>query len=111
MKNLINKLLIDENELSNFEEISMLLSISMKDCFFRRQSPSLELNLFETCFMPEKALSLEGPFIEEEVKLSVFSMDKDKSPCPDEFSMFFYQSCWDLIKVDLLKVLKEFHDK
>lgn len=38
-------------------------------------------------------------------------MDKDKSPMLDGFSMFFYQICWESIKVDLLDIFHEFYER
>jgi hypothetical protein len=37
-------------------------------------------------------------------------MNGKKAPRPDGFSMGFFQSCWDVIKEDVMKVFLEFHD-
>ncbi|XP_077252794.1 uncharacterized protein LOC143892217 [Tasmannia lanceolata] len=36
---------------------------------------------------------LEDPFLEEEVKKGVFSMNRDKAPGPDGFCLVFFQDC------------------
>lgn len=45
------------------------------------------------------------------MKEAVFGMDGVKSPGPDGFSMLLYQECWDTIKEDLMKVVREFHER
>ena len=59
----------------------------------------------------ESAAWLDQPFSEEEVRLVVFQLNKEKAPGPDGFSMALYQECWDEIKEDLLRVFVEFHSK
>jgi len=38
-------------------------------------------------------------------------MEADKAPGPDEFKIHFYQSCWEVIETDLLKMIKGFMRK
>ncbi|XP_070029459.1 uncharacterized protein [Nicotiana sylvestris] len=45
---------------------------------------------------------------EEEIKEVVFSMYADSSPGPDGFSTKFYQTCWGIIKGDLIRMIKTF---
>lgn len=45
---------------------------------------------------------------EEEIKLAVFSMDPNSSARPDGFNGHFFQSSWDVIKVDLMAFLRAF---
>ncbi|VVA41200.1 PREDICTED: RNA-directed DNA polymerase, partial [Prunus dulcis] len=56
----------------------------------------------------EEAEWLDRPFEEEEVKRAVFDCGIDKSPGPDGFSMLLFQSCWDIVKEDLMKVMADF---
>lgn len=58
----------------------------------------------------DQATWLERPFEEEEVKKVVWMMDGDKAPGPDDFTLAFYKTCWEVIKGDLLLVLKDFHE-
>jgi Reverse transcriptase (RNA-dependent DNA polymerase) len=44
----------------------------------------------------------------EEIHISVFSMGADKSPGPNDFSMSFYQTYWDIIKSDLFSMFENF---
>jgi hypothetical protein len=47
---------------------------------------------FEALSMDEAA-SLEDPFEEQEVREVINSMDRDKAPGPDGFSLAFFQDC------------------
>jgi hypothetical protein len=51
---------------------------------------------------------LEAPFSEAEVKEVVFGSYAEGSPGPDGFSFLFYQVFWDIIKCDLMKLVKCF---
>ena len=45
---------------------------------------------------------------EEEIKKALFEMDDNKAPEVDGFNAFFFKNTWDIIKHDLLEVIKEF---
>jgi len=51
---------------------------------------------------------LEAPFTENEVREAVFSSYAEGAPGPDGFSFLFYQVFWDLIKVDLMNLIRVF---
>jgi hypothetical protein len=52
---------------------------------------------------------LTAPFSEEEVRVAVFSMRADKAPESNGFSMTFYQTYWDVVKLDLLSMFADFY--
>ena len=52
---------------------------------------------------------LDSPFTEEEVFGVVKSMNGDKAPSPDGFSLAFFQVCWGIVKDDIMKVFHSFH--
>lgn len=54
------------------------------------------------------AEELEIQFSEDEIKKTVFNSDGSKASGPDGFTMAFYQSCWDTVNEDLVKVFSEF---
>ena len=54
---------------------------------------------------------LMNPFTEEEICNVIWSMDPDKAPRPDGLPIHFYRACWDIIKIDLLRMIKTFHQK
>jgi hypothetical protein len=45
-----------------------------------------------------------------EVQEAIFQMEHNKASGPDGFSVKFYQSCWEIIKSDLMALLYEFHN-
>jgi hypothetical protein len=53
---------------------------------------------------------LVRPFNVEEVRDAVFQMEHNKAPGPDGFPTEFYQSCWEIIKYDLMELFWEFHN-
>jgi hypothetical protein len=55
--------------------------------------------------------TLMKPFTEEEICNVIWSMEPDKAPGPDGFSIHFYRTCWEIIKTDLLRMIKAFQQK
>eukprot|EP00253_Pinus_taeda_P005923 PITA_05923 len=49
--------------------------------------------------------------MEEEISNVVWSMELDKAPGPDGFSIHFYKICWELIESDLLRMIRGFMRK
>jgi ribonuclease HI len=54
----------------------------------------------------EDNVSLMSPVTEEEITNIVWSMDPDKAPGPDGFSIHFYRICWEIIKFDLFRMIR-----
>ena len=52
---------------------------------------------------------LDRSFEEDEVFRVVQDFNGDKAPGPDGFSMAFFQSCWSLLKTDIIQVFHNFH--
>jgi hypothetical protein len=44
----------------------------------------------------------------EELRVAVFSMEKNTAPGPDHMPVKFYQSGWEIVKQDLLDMLLKF---
>lgn len=44
----------------------------------------------------------------QEIKVVVFSLNKDSAPGPDGFGAFFFQSYWQIISKDVIKAVLEF---
>eukprot|EP00253_Pinus_taeda_P020488 PITA_20488 len=59
----------------------------------------------------EDNLVLCSPISEEEIIKVIWSMEADKAPGPDGFTIHFYKACWEVIKVDLLTMIRGFMKK
>lgn len=70
--------------------------------------PKLDGLAFDSIEVMEAARQ-ESPFEKREVLEVVKGMNSDKEPGPDDFSMAFFQACWNVIKVDIMVVLHDFH--
>ena len=49
---------------------------------------------------------LDKEVSEEEIREVVYSMQLDKAPGPDGFTIAFYKTHWNLIKKDFIKMVK-----
>lgn len=49
------------------------------------------------------------PFTEEEIKNALDQMEHNKAAGPDKIPIEFYQSCWDIIKIDIIELFNDFH--
>ena len=56
----------------------------------------------------ESAVWMDMHFSEEEVRLAIFQLNKEKASL-DGFTIAVYQECWDVIKEDLMRVFLKFH--
>ncbi|XP_075099232.1 uncharacterized protein LOC142176070 [Nicotiana tabacum] len=61
------------------------------------------------CLNNEEKDALEVAFEEEEVLDAINSCAPDKSPGPNNFTLAFYQRCWDTVKLDVMGTLNHFH--
>jgi hypothetical protein len=62
------------------------------------------------CLGSIEANWLERSFQEEEVLQAFLSMDDDKVPGLDSFTIAFFWSCWAIVKDDLMRVFHNFHE-
>jgi hypothetical protein len=53
---------------------------------------------------------LSSPFTLDELKEDVFGMEPNKAAGPDGFNAEFYQKFWEIVKMDLLILLNNFHN-
>jgi predicted NAD-dependent protein-ADP-ribosyltransferase YbiA (DUF1768 family) len=70
--------------------------------------PKLDGLAFDSIEVVEAARQ-ESPFEKREVLEVVKGMNSDKEPGPNGFFMAFFQPCWNVIKVDIMVVLHDFH--
>jgi hypothetical protein len=50
------------------------------------------------------------PFTMDEAQEAIFQMEHNKTPGSNGFPSEFYQSCWDIIKNNLMPLFREFHN-
>jgi hypothetical protein len=62
-------------------------------------------DLFQQCIDDQSVSSLDEPISDQEVWNAIRGLPNDKAPGPDGFTNHFYQSCWTIIKVDLMVVV------
>ena len=65
------------------------------------------INLFPKLITEEMNNFLRKEDTEEEMEKTIYSIHKGKSLGPDGFNIEFFQGSFDLVKEDLLKVVKE----
>ena len=58
-----------------------------------------------------EASKLEEPFIEEEVHSSLLNLNGDKVLGPDGFIATFWHFSWDFVKMDIMDLFKDFHER
>jgi hypothetical protein len=51
---------------------------------------------------------LDAEFAEDEIKQAVFESYSEVAPRPDDFSFLFYQKFWNMIKGDLMRLIRGF---
>ncbi|RVX20674.1 hypothetical protein CK203_002428 [Vitis vinifera] len=66
--------------------------------------PSIEGLVFNSLSLADSA-ALEFPFSEEEVFSALSSLCGDNAPSPDGFTLALWQSCWDVVKSEILSYL------
>lgn len=52
---------------------------------------------------------LEAGFTEEEIRNVIKCCDGNKALGPDGFNMSFFKKCWQIVRVDMLQFMREFH--
>jgi hypothetical protein len=56
-------------------------------------------------------VSLMHPITLQEVDIVVMQMKEDTTPGPDGFTINFFHACWDILKLDVLDIVEESHNR
>jgi hypothetical protein len=51
------------------------------------------------------------PFSKSEIKGALFLIEKNKAVGPNKIPIEFYQSCWDIVKADIVQLFADFHEE
>lgn len=86
------------------EAVSFYTSLFSEEHVARPGFENLELPAISV----SDSISLKKPFTEDEVKNVIWKFGANKAPAPDGFTTEFYKAAWEIIKEDLMKVIKEF---
>ena len=57
------------------------------------------------------ASKIEEPFTEEEVHAALLNLKGDKASGPNGFTAAFWQFSWDLVKMDIMDLFKDFYER
>jgi hypothetical protein len=108
--NFIDSLLIEDTLSSNQSDIGEHVVEFYKKLFSEpfQWRPKVD-GLSIDSILESEARWLERAFEEEEVRKVVLAMNGDKALGPDGFSMAFFQTCWDVLSWDIMKVFHDFH--
>jgi hypothetical protein len=49
------------------------------------------------------------PFTVEQIEYALFRMEKNKAAGPDSIPIEFFQTCWAIVKDDIVELFNDFH--
>eukprot|EP00253_Pinus_taeda_P022245 PITA_22245 len=108
-RNQIDKIEVDGRELKEQEEIKNAAFEHFKALLTAdpQQNDSASfLSVLESKIKEEHNSKLEQDPTEEEIREATFSMQQDKAPGPDGFSVAFYRQHWETIRKDFVRMVK-----
>ena len=108
--NSIDRLMVDGDLSSDLATIADCISQFYKQLYLENVANRPVLDDVEFASISvEDASWLDRPFKEEEVVEVINGFNGDKAPGPDGFSMAFFQSCWGVLKTEIMAVFHNFH--
>eukprot|EP00253_Pinus_taeda_P008659 PITA_08659 len=108
-RNQIDKIEVDERELKEQEEIKNASFEHFKALLTadpQQNDSEAFLSVLESKIKEEHNSKLEQDPTEEEIREATFSMQQDKAPGPDGFSVAFYRQHWETIRKDFVRMVK-----
>ena len=93
------------------EEIKKAAYLTFKDLFSAPEDAPLNpsdhpFDLIPPLIHEADNLLLSAPISLKDLKMALFRMKPDSAPGPDGFTANFFTSCWDIIKLDLLRMVR-----
>ena len=108
--NSIDRLMVDGVLSSDLAAIADCISQFYRQLYFKDVAHRPVLNDVDfSSISVEDSSWLDRPFEEEEVFGVINDFNGDKAPGPDGFFMAFFQSCWGVLKTEIMVVFQNFH--
>ncbi|PHT82420.1 hypothetical protein T459_15435 [Capsicum annuum] len=110
--NTIDRLVVRGEEIVETDEIKTTMAEFYKRVYSEPESwrPGFDMIDCPTISREEKNW-LQRHFSEDVVLNVIKQCDGDKAPGPNGLTMSFFKVCWDTVKVDLLEIVHNFHQK
>eukprot|EP00253_Pinus_taeda_P034931 PITA_34931 len=98
--------------IKDFEGIKRAAYSFYQDLYSTPEEPAIDphvypIELIPKCVQDSDNAKLTAPISMEELKEVLDSMEPDKAPGPDGFSVRFLLTCWSTIKKDLLRMVRK----
>jgi hypothetical protein len=111
-KNIIFNLEKDGENIDNDEDMVKHATEYYKELFGPSDSPIFTLSpdcwTHDEKITEEENSALIREFSEEEIKKVVKNMKRNTAPGPDHIPIEFYQTCWEIIKEEVMDLVNEF---
>ena len=108
--NYIENLMIDGAVTTNQDRIVHHVEQFFKNLYSKQQVQHPFPNILDFPRISRDNVDwLKKPFEESKVLEVIKEFNGDKSPRPDGFSMAFFQTCWGILKSDIMAVFHHFH--
>eukprot|EP00253_Pinus_taeda_P032656 PITA_32656 len=108
-RNQIDKIEVNGRDLQDQEEIKKAALDHFQALLTadpQHQDSTAFLSSIESKIKEEHNRDLEQEPTEEEIREAIFSMQQDKAPGPDGFTVAFYRQHWEIIKKDFVRMVK-----
>jgi len=113
-RNQIDKIIAEGKEISEQEEIKKAARNHFKALLSAVPQTSNNTDFLSPVERKITELQngeLDQDVTEEEIRLAIFSMQLNKAPGPDGFTVAFYRTHWDTIKKDYVRMVKNVFKK
>nr|GEZ36229.1 putative RNA-directed DNA polymerase, eukaryota, reverse transcriptase zinc-binding domain protein [Tanacetum cinerariifolium] len=103
------KLLKERDGIQQLEDMDLIQKLGLNRTV---SDSSIELSpVIPPCTLSQNDnLELEKPVSDEEIRLDVWDCGSQKAPGPDGFSFLFLKTYWELLKEDVVKVVRNVFD-
>lgn len=105
-RNYIGLISTDRGVIITAKEVLCHFEAKFKENDFNR--PILEGNVCNSLNHEDKVY-VESIFEEDEIREAIWCSDGFKSPGSDEYSILFFQKCWEVIKMEVLACFRDFY--